>query len=106
MLERCRPDGVVVALPNQSHFAAGMTLVKYRVPMLMEKPVCDSVAEAERLADAAEAAGVAVLVGHHRRHSPLIQRAKAIIDSGRLGRMTAVHGFCWFLKPREYFEGK
>jgi predicted dehydrogenase len=106
MLEKCRPDGVVVALPNQFHFAAGMTLVRHRVPMLMEKPVCDSVEEAVRFADAAESAGVAVLVGHHRRHSPLIQRAKEIIGSGRLGRITAVHGFCWFLKPRDYFEGK
>ena len=106
MLEICRPDGVVVALPNQFHFAAGMTLVKYRVPILMEKPICDSVEESVQFADAAEGAGVPVLVGHHRRHSPLIQRAKEIIDSGRLGRITAVHGFCWFLKPRDYFEGK
>jgi predicted dehydrogenase len=106
MLEKCRPDGVVVALPNQFHFTAGMTLVKHRVPMLMEKPICDSVEESVQFADAAEGAGVPVLVGHHRRHSPLIQRAKEIIDSGRLGRITAVHGFCWFLKPRDYFEGK
>jgi predicted dehydrogenase len=105
MLEQSRPDGVVVALPNQLHFPAGMTLARHRVPMLMEKPVCDSVEDAVKFADAADAAGVAVLVGHHRRHSPLIQRAKEIVDSGRLGRITAVHGFCWFLKPRAYFEG-
>ena len=105
MLESCRPDGVVVALPNQFHFAAGMMLVRQGLPMLMEKPVCGLLEEATQFADAAEQAGVAVLVGHHRRHSPLIQRAKEIIASGRLGRMTAVHGFCWFLKPKDYFEG-
>ena len=106
MLEKDKPDGVVVGLPNQFHFAAGMTLVKHGVPMLMEKPVCDSVEEAVQFADAAEKADVPVLVGHHRRHSPLMQRAKAIVDSGRLGKITAVHGFCWFLKPKDYFEGK
>jgi predicted dehydrogenase len=106
MLEKKKPDGVVVALPNQFHFAAGMTLIEHGVPMLMEKPVCESVEEALRLADAAEKTGVPVLVGHHRRHSPLTQRAKEIITSGRLGKITAVHGFCWFLKPKDYFEGK
>jgi predicted dehydrogenase len=53
MLEKDKPDGVVVGLPNQFHFAAGMTLVKHGVPMLMEKPVCDSVEEAVQFADAA-----------------------------------------------------
>ena len=106
MLEKEKPDGVVVGLPNQFHFAAGMSLVRHGVPMLMEKPVCDSLQEAVQFADAAEKAGVPVLVGHHRRHSQLTQRAKAMIDSGRLGKITAVHGFCWFLKPKDYFEGK
>ncbi|RQR31426.1 gfo/Idh/MocA family oxidoreductase [Burkholderia sp. Bp9143] len=106
MLATDKPDGVVVGLPNPLHFQTGMQLVRHGVTMLMEKPVCDSVAEAIRFADAAEQANIPVLVGHHRRHSPLTQRAKAIIDSGRLGRITAVQGFCWFLKPRDYFEGK
>jgi predicted dehydrogenase len=106
MLAQDRPDGVVVGLPNQFHFKAGMELIKHGVPMLMEKPVCDSVEEAIQFADAAEKANVPVLVGHHRRHSPLTQRAKSIIESGRLGRITAVQGFCWFLKPKDYFEGK
>src|SRR6516162_9262433 len=42
------------------------------VPMLLEKPVSDDVESAMGLVDAAEQAGVPILVGHHRRHSPLI----------------------------------
>jgi predicted dehydrogenase len=83
-----------------------MTLVKAGIPMLMEKPVCDTVEEALQFAEAAENANVPVLVGHHRRHSPLIGRAKRLIDSGSLGRITAVNALCWFLKPTDYFEGK
>ena len=93
MLKQVRPDGVVVSLPNQFHYDAGMMLLKHRLPMLMEKPVCDTLEEALRFADAAESAGVSVLVGHHRRHGPAIQRAKEIIASGRLGRITAVTAF-------------
>ncbi|MDR3436580.1 Gfo/Idh/MocA family oxidoreductase [Telmatospirillum sp.] len=106
MLRACHPDGVIVSVPNQFHFSVGMTLLRHRLPMLMEKPVCDTVSQAREFADAAEQAGVAVLAGHHRRHGPTIQRAKEIIASGRLGRISAVHGFCWVLKPKDYFEGK
>jgi predicted dehydrogenase len=101
-----KPDGVIVSLPNQFHFSAGMTLVERGIPMLMEKPVCATVDEALRLADAAEKAAVPVLVGHHRRHSPLTRRAKEIIDSGRLGTITAVVGLSFFLKSDDYYEGK
>jgi predicted dehydrogenase len=106
MLEKIKPDGIVIALPNQLHFAAGMAAVRAGVPMLMEKPLCSTMEEALQLAEAAERAAAPVLVGHHRRHSPLIQRAKQIVESGRLGKITAVNGLCWFLKPPEYFDGK
>ncbi|MBS1830864.1 MAG: Gfo/Idh/MocA family oxidoreductase [Acidobacteria bacterium] len=106
MLEETRPDGVVIALPNQMHFAAGMAGVRARVAMLMEKPVCETVEQALELARASEESGVPVLVGHHRRHSPILRRAKEILASGRLGKMTAVNALCWLLKPADYFEGR
>ncbi|MCZ2151020.1 MAG: Gfo/Idh/MocA family oxidoreductase [Bryobacterales bacterium] len=106
MMENARPDGIVIALPNQAHFAAGMAAVHARIAMLMEKPVCETVEQALELAEAAERAGVPVLVGHHRRHSPIIRRAKEILASGRLGRIIAVNALCWLLKPPAYFEGR
>ena len=45
-----------------------------------------------------------ILVGHHRRHNPLVQRARAEIDSGRLGKIVSVQITCWFYKPDEYFK--
>ena len=105
-LQQARPDGVVIATPNRLHVANGLTAVAAGVPMLMEKPIADDVAGAMRLVEAAEAAGVPILVGHHRRHSPLIQRARAIVASGRLGRITAVTGLCLYRKPDHgYFDG-
>lgn len=106
MLRQARPDGVVIAVPNQAHHEAGMTAVQAGVAVLMEKPVCETVEEALELARVSEERGVPVLVGHHRRHSPILRRAKEIIASGRLGRMTAVNAMCWLLKPAAYFEGR
>jgi predicted dehydrogenase len=105
-LQSAKPDGVVIATPNQLHVPNGLSAVKARVPMLLEKPVSGDVESAMQLVTAAEAAGVPILVGHHRRHSPLIQRARAIVESGRLGQITAVTGLCLFHKPDQgYFDG-
>ena len=105
-LQDVKPDGVVIATPNQLHVSNGLSAVNAGVPMLLEKPVSDDVESAMGLVDAAEQAGVPILVGHHRRHSPLIQRARAIVESGRLGQITAVTGLCLFQKPNKgYFDG-
>ncbi|HIP77283.1 MAG TPA: Gfo/Idh/MocA family oxidoreductase [Kiloniellaceae bacterium] len=106
LLENARPDGVVLATPNQLHEAQGLDCVSAGLPMLIEKPVATTVASAQRLVDAAEQAGVAILVGHHRRHNPLIRKAKALIDDGAIGRIVAVHGLCWLYKPDDYFNAR
>ena len=51
------------------------------VPALIEKPVATSVAEGERLLAAADGKAK-LLVGHHRAHSPIMAKAKEVIDSG------------------------
>ena len=81
-LRSVKPDGVVIATPNQLHVPNGLAAVEAGVPMLLEKPVSGDVESALQLVEAAEKAGVAILVGHHRRHSPLIQRAREIVEFG------------------------
>lgn len=104
-LRSAQRDGVVIATPNPLHVPHGLAAVGAGVPMLLEKPVSTDVESAMRLVVAAEAACVPILVGHHRRHSPLIQRARAIVEVGRLGRITAVSALCLFRKSDAYFEG-
>jgi predicted dehydrogenase len=99
-----RPDGVIVATPNQMHIENGLACIAAGVPALIEKPIADDVVAAARLADAAEEAAVPILVGHHRRHNPLVAAAKSAIAEGRLGTLVAVQASCWFYKPDSYFE--
>jgi len=49
--------------------------------------------------DAAEAAGVPLLVGHMRRHSPIMDEAIRVIRSGKLGRLVGVIGSTVYCKP-------
>jgi predicted dehydrogenase len=104
MVTETKPEGMIVATPNQLHVQNGLECVQAGVPALIEKPLADDVAEATRLVEAAEAAGVALLTGHHRRHNPLMRVAKQAIDSGRLGQVVAIHGTCWLYKPDDYFD--
>jgi predicted dehydrogenase len=70
----------------------------------VEKPVADTVAEGLALAEAARRADVPVLVGHHRRHNPVIQKARSLIRQEALGRIVAVNVLATFLKPDAYFR--
>jgi predicted dehydrogenase len=104
MPPQLRPEGMIIATPNQMHVANGMDCVAAGMAALIEKPLADDVTAAAALVEAAERAGVALLTGHHRRHNPMIQRAKAEIDNGRLGQVVSVHGMFWLIKPDDYFD--
>src|SRR5689334_12965852 len=99
-----RPDGVIVATPNQLHVANADDVVAAGIPVLIEKPVADDAAAAAGLVGRAEQAGVPILVGHHRRHNPIIREAKRLMESGRLGRIRSINGSFWVAKPDDYFE--
>ncbi len=98
------PDGIIIATPNQLHVQNGLEVVAAGVPVIVEKPIADDVAGATALVEAAEKAGVPLLVGHHRRYNPLIRKAKEIVDSGRLGTILALAGQFWLMKPDDYFD--
>lgn len=99
-----QPDGVIVATPNAMHVAHGLAAIAAGLPVLVEKPLADTVEGAEKLVTAADKAGVPLAVGHHRRHNPIIARAKAKIAAGEIGAIVAVHGFFWIAKPDDYFN--
>jgi predicted dehydrogenase len=99
-----KPDGVVLATPNRLHVDGGLECVAAGVPTLVEKPIGDTVEGATRLVEAAEAAGVPLLTGHHRNYSPIMARAREIVRSGVLGPIVAVVGTALFAKPDDYFD--
>lgn len=98
-----RPDGAIIATPTPLHVTNAMACIEAGIPVLVEKPIGDTLPEAEAMVQAAERAGVAVLVGHHRRYNPIIRKAKALIDGGALGRLVSVNALCWLYKPDDYF---
>jgi predicted dehydrogenase len=98
-----RPDGVILATPNPLHVEHTLQCIGAGVPMLLEKPIASTVEEGERLVKAADAAGATILIGHHRAHSPIMAKAREVIERGTLGPLVAVMGSAVFFKPDEYF---
>lgn len=98
-----RPDAVILATPNRLHVAQGLECIQAAVPALIEKPVAATLEDGQRLSEAVRTSKVRLLVGHHRRHNPIIAKAREIVESGILGRLVAVTGSAMFYKPEHYF---
>ena len=99
-----KPDGVVLATPNPLHLPHALECIAAGVPMLLEKPIALTVAEGKTLVRAADEANAKILIGQHRAHSPIMVKAKQVVDSGALGRIVGVMGSATFFKPDHYFE--
>ena len=97
-------DAVVIASPNDTHVPIADQVLAAGLPILLEKPVANDLAESAILADAARRAGLPVLVGHHRRHNPLIKAAKQALDNGAIGPLVMATVTCAMLKPDNYFD--
>ncbi|UVJ43413.1 Gfo/Idh/MocA family oxidoreductase [Pseudomonas sp. LS1212] len=104
MLEQVEPQAVIVANPNALHVTTALDCLAAGVPVLLEKPVGVHLDEVRELVAASTATGVPVLVGHHRRHNPLIARAHEIVSSGALGTLTNVTALWQLRKPDSYFD--
>ena len=103
LLDRDSPEGLVLATPNPLHLTQTLQCIAAGVPVLLEKPVATTVAEGEQLLNASAKSGVPVLVGHHRAHSPIMAKAREVVQSGQLGRLVAVMGSATFYKPDHYY---
>lgn len=103
LLARDKPDALIIATPNDLHVPQALQALAQGVPVLLEKPVSATVAQGQLLLNAVQAAGARVLVGHHRAHSPIMAKAREVVQSGRLGRLVAVQGSATFYKPDRYF---
>lgn len=104
LFENGAPQGVILATPTPLHVEQGLLCISNGCPVLIEKPIAVTSEEASQLTNAAEVAGVPLLVGHHRRHNGMVRAAKQAITEGKIGDVRSVHATCWFYKPDYYFD--
>ncbi|MBI4889572.1 MAG: Gfo/Idh/MocA family oxidoreductase, partial [Acidobacteria bacterium] len=80
-------DAVDICTPNFAHAEIAIAAAKAGKIVICEKPLARTVAEAEPMVAAVEAAGVPNLVSFNYRRVPAITLAKQLIDEGRLGKI-------------------
>ena len=106
LLARERLDGAIVATPNDRHAEVGTACAGRRLPVLMEKPIADTLASGRALLAAAAEHGVPLAVGHHRRFDPVVGIARAAIEGGRIGRLAAVECLWAMRKHDAYYDAE
>ena len=89
-LSETAPDAVFDCAVPEAH--AGITLAALRAGchVLGEKPLATTLADARRLVAAAREVGKIFAVIQNRRYDPNIRRLRAFLQSGAIGRLTAV----------------
>jgi scyllo-inositol 2-dehydrogenase (NADP+) len=83
-------DLVVVAAPNREHVPLGLAAVEAGLHVVVDKPLAASVADGQRLADAAEARGAVASVFHNRRWDGDFLTLKRLVSEGSLGELVRV----------------
>ena len=91
MLDALRPDLLDIATPPASHRALVALAAERGLPVVCQKPLAPTAAEAAALVAEAEAAGIALIVHENFRFMPWFRRARALVEEGRLGALHSVH---------------
>jgi predicted dehydrogenase len=71
-------DAVTIAVPTSVHAEAAIPLLERGVPCLVEKPLAGTLADADRILDAARRGGAALAVGHVERFQPGLRKVREI----------------------------
>ncbi|GAB3797127.1 Gfo/Idh/MocA family oxidoreductase [Humibacter antri] len=93
LLERDDIDLIDICTPGDTHPQIAIAALEAGKHVLCEKPLANSVAEAERMTDAAQAAaanGVFAMCGFTYRRVPALSLARRFVEEGRLGEIRHV----------------
>ncbi len=91
--EAGRADGldvVAIMTPNDSHFAYSMAALAHGLDVICDKPMTNTLEEAEALAQAVEASGLVFCLTHNYTGYPMVRQARAMVADGQLGTIRLV----------------
>ena len=104
MLARVECDAVAVCTPSGLHPAHGVLAARAGRHVISEKPMAISLAGADELVQACDAAGVQLFVVKQNRLNPAVQLLRRAIDKGRFGRLYMLNSTVRWTRPQEYYD--
>ncbi|HEX2893871.1 MAG TPA: Gfo/Idh/MocA family oxidoreductase [Marmoricola sp.] len=78
--------GVVVAAPTEHHHELALAVIGAGLPLLIEKPVCASLAQTEQVLEASRRAGTPLMCGLLERFNPAVVAARRMVEAPLLVR--------------------
>lgn len=81
-------DAVNICVPTVLHLPVGLAVLARGIPALIEKPLAASAAEGRQLLEAAQKAGVQIMVGHIERFNPAVQRVRELAAEDKVISIT------------------
>jgi UDP-N-acetyl-2-amino-2-deoxyglucuronate dehydrogenase len=106
MLAGVPSDLVSICTPSGLHPAHGIVAAQTGRHVLTEKPMAISLAAADELVQACDAAGVQLFVVKQNRLNPPIQLLRRAIDKGRFGRIYSANVTVRWTRPQEYYDAE
>ncbi len=91
--ERGRPEGadvVAIMTPNDSHFELACAALAAGFDVICDKPMTNTLDEAERLHAAVAASGRVFCLTHNYTGYPMVRQARAMVEAGELGTIRLV----------------
>ena len=91
--EKRRKDGieaVAIVTPNHMHAPAALAFLKAGIHVICDKPLTSTLADARKLALAAERSGLVFCVTHNYTGYPMVRQARAMVAAGELGEIRVV----------------
>ncbi|MFT8395555.1 MAG: Gfo/Idh/MocA family oxidoreductase [Propionibacterium sp.] len=85
-------DIIYLGTPHPQHYALALAAIAAGKAVLIEKSLTCTLAHTAEVAEAARAAGVFAMEGVWTRFMPATRTAHEVVDSGRIGQLTAVQG--------------
>lgn len=104
LLARPDVDVVSVCVPSGLHAEVGIRAARAGKHLAVEKPIDVTLDAADRLIEAARAAGVALTVISQHRFDPGLIEAKTLIDEGALGRLVLGEASTKWYRTQAYYD--
>ncbi|HLH73697.1 MAG TPA: bi-domain-containing oxidoreductase, partial [Chloroflexota bacterium] len=103
LLDQSNVEAVLISVPHYLHAPLAIRAAERGKHVMVEKPMATSLADADRMIDACQRAGVKLSVVYCQRYLPYVQEAKRLIDAGILGTILGIQMNLTMDKPPSYF---
>ncbi|NJE30333.1 Gfo/Idh/MocA family oxidoreductase [Thermococcus sp. 18S1] len=83
-------DAVTIAVPTSLHKDVALEFIDAGTSVLVEKPIADTIENAETILMAAEEKDVTLMVGHIERFNPAVLKLKEVLNTALLGKILTI----------------